>query len=93
MKHDRRRVTLCGMLLVSVPAIVTAQPAPRSLRVAILTESTEVARRASVKLFVDRLAQLGYVQGTNLSIETRHAGGVPARLPALRMTAPARPSS
>ena len=82
-EHDRRRFTLCGILLVSVPAIVTAQPAPRSPRVAILTESTEVARHASVKLFVDRLAQLGYVQGTNLSIETRHAGGVPSRLPAL----------
>lgn len=83
MRRGRRRFAACGALLMAVPAVVAAQAASRPLRVAILSESTEAARRAAWRLFVDRLRELGYVQGANLSIESRHADDVPARLPAL----------
>ena len=83
MSSERRKFALCGLLLLTLPGVATAQPANRPLRVAILTESTEAARRGPEKLFRDRLAQLGYVEGRNLVIERRYAEGVTARLPAL----------
>jgi len=83
MKRDRRRFTLCGMLLACAPAVVAAQASTRVLRVALLNETTEPARRAVWKSFVDRLAELGYVVGRNLTIEARYADGVATRLPAL----------
>ncbi|MEO8485719.1 MAG: ABC transporter substrate-binding protein [Betaproteobacteria bacterium] len=83
MKRGRRKFAAGALLLLSVPGIVAAQPANRTLRVAMLSESTEAARRVPETLFRERLAQLGYVEGRNLAIERRYANGVTARLPAL----------
>jgi putative ABC transport system substrate-binding protein len=83
MRAERRTFAFGGLLLLALPGIAMAQPASRPLRVAILTESTEAARRGPEKLFRDRLAQLGYAEGRNLVIERRYAEGVTARLPAL----------
>jgi len=80
----RRRLVVAGALAaVAAPAVAVAQPPPGPLRVAVLSESTAAARRANWKQLTDRLAELGYVPGRNLSIEARYADDVPARLPGL----------
>ena len=75
----RRRLLLAAAALACAPRRVLAQPA-RPLRVAILSESNEAARRNLWALFRDRLAQLGYVEGGTLALEWGHADDHPARL-------------
>ena len=83
MRRDRRRLLLGGAALVAAPRLASAQSADRALRLAILSEATEAARAPSWKLFFGRLAELGYVEGRNLAVESRHANGDPSRLPGL----------
>lgn len=83
MRRDRRRLVLGGAALVAAPRLASAQSADRTLRLAILSEATEAARAPSWKLFFGRLAELGYVEGRNLAVESRHANGDPSRLPGL----------
>jgi putative ABC transport system substrate-binding protein len=79
----RRRALLGAAALAFAPRVVFAQASPRVLRVAILSESTEAARRPMWALFRERLAQLGYVEGRTLALESGHANDDPARLPAI----------
>ena len=79
----RRRALGLLAALACAPRTVAAQAPPRPLRVAILSESTENARRALWALFRDRLAQLGYVEGRTLALDWRYADDRPERLPKL----------
>ena len=59
------------------------QAAQRVYRVAILDETTETALQDTWSAFRARLRALGYVEGKNVTFESRHAGGATERLPAL----------
>jgi putative ABC transport system substrate-binding protein len=74
-------VLLSAAALACAPRRVVAQARP--LRVGILSESTESARRVQWARFRERLAALGYVEGSTLVVEQRHADDVPAALPKL----------
>jgi putative tryptophan/tyrosine transport system substrate-binding protein len=69
-----RRTTLAiGSLLLSVPALLLAQSAPRQLRIGILFGDAPMPHE-EVELR-DALRELGYVEGRNLVIERRYAEG------------------
>ena len=79
----RRRALGLLAALACAPRTAAAQAPPRLLRVAILSESTETARRALWALFRERMAQLGYVEGRTLALDWRYADDRPERLPRL----------
>jgi len=83
VRRDRRRLLLGGAALVAAPRLASAQSADRALRLAILSEATEATRRQGWKTLFGRLAELGYVEGRNLAVESRHANGDPSKLPGL----------
>ncbi|MEW6687795.1 MAG: ABC transporter substrate-binding protein [Pseudomonadota bacterium] len=67
-----------------------AQPASGVLAIAILDDASEDARPELWKVFSKRLAELGYVEGKNLRVDKRYAGGVSERLGTLAAEAVAR---
>ena len=80
---DRR--TFVGAVaggLLAAPVAVLAQPATRVYRLGILFLGGGSGGR-DLAAIRTRLHDLGYVEGRNLVIETRHAGGQSERLPAL----------
>jgi putative ABC transport system substrate-binding protein len=79
----RRRVLISVAALACAPRGIAAQSPPRLLRVAILSESTETARRGLWALFRERLEQLGYVEGRTLVLDWRHADDMAEYLPKL----------
>lgn len=82
---DRRGFVAAGLAWALVPApgasrTVRAQPAPRVYRVGFVGF---VSGGRSFEVFREALADLGYVEGRNLVIETRFADGDAARLPGI----------
>jgi len=75
-------VTLAGGLLIA-PFVAKAQQTGKVYRIGfiITTASQEAVHLA--KALDDGLRELGYVEGRNVVIERRSAGGVQERLPAL----------
>ena len=71
-----------GVLLAAPPPAL-AQPAGRTLRIAILDDASEKTREPVWQAFRARMRQLGYVEGKNLVIDVRYARGATERLPAL----------
>jgi putative ABC transport system substrate-binding protein len=65
------------------PLAALAQSIGKVHRVGILSLGRVSADSPDVAAFRERLGQLGYVDGRNLSIETRSANGQPNQLPAL----------
>jgi ABC-type uncharacterized transport system substrate-binding protein len=87
---DRRRATVAiGCLGIIAPALVIAQPV-RPLRIALLDDVAEPTQRDPWRVFLKRLAELGYREGKNLSIEVRTARGVHGKLPVLATEAVAQ---
>jgi len=84
MSQVRRRQFLiaAGAVLVA-PLRVSAQPAPRVMRVAVLEDTSENTRLREWQLFRKRLQELGYAEGKNLVVVTRYARGDGQSLPAL----------
>jgi putative ABC transport system substrate-binding protein len=78
-----RRAFLCGLTgTLAAPLTAGAQPAGRAIKIGIL--STVNPRTATFfEALVQRLRELGHVEGQNLVIEFRNAEGDVARLPAL----------
>jgi putative ABC transport system substrate-binding protein len=70
---QRRTTLLIGSLLLSVPALVLAQSAPKKVRIGILFGDAPLPHE-EVELR-EGLRQLGYVEGRNLIIERRYAEG------------------
>jgi putative tryptophan/tyrosine transport system substrate-binding protein len=64
------------------PRRVSAQPTGRSYRVGWISASDSFAEPYSLA-FVQRLGELGFVEGRNLTIERRHADEKLERFPAL----------
>ena len=64
-----------------IRAVVDAQPAPR-VRIGILSAG-DVRGRPTIRVFIQRLGELGYVDGRNLTIDFRTADDKVDRLPDL----------
>jgi len=65
------------------PLTVIAQPQQKVYRVGILSPSNPASIGPLIDAFTQRLGELGYVEGKNISIERRFAEGELDRLPAL----------
>lgn len=72
-----------GLGTRSFPAFAQGKPREGVARVAVLDDAPEATRASLWAGFRKRLGELGYVEGRNLVIEQRWAGGDTARLPAL----------
>jgi len=66
----RRRVLLAAAAVASLPRLVGAQP--RQARIGWLTAQRPPSLVPYVKAFLDSLAELGFVEGKNLTIEFRY---------------------
>ncbi len=82
----RGSLALLGLAVLSGCASVSpaAQPPHKVHRIGFLVvEPPEGARAAFLAPIMDALAELGYVEGQNLAVETRFADGQEERLPSL----------
>lgn len=76
-----RRAFVAGTLAVlAAPLAAEAQPATETYRVGLLAGGLPPSHRAPL---TKALRELGYVEGQNLIIESRHAEGRPERLSSL----------
>ncbi len=85
---DRRTFleTLVGSLLAAPLAVEGQQPDGKVYRLGLLSTATAPASSdqwAAVKLVPRALRKLGYVEGQNLLVERRYAGGTLDRLPGM----------
>src|SRR5215475_6515058 len=80
-----RRVGLAVVLAVSLtaPLAAEAQQAAKIARIGVLTVNQAAAAPHLREAFLQGLRDLGYVEGRNVAIEYRDAGGKVDRLPAL----------
>lgn len=60
-----------------------AQPGAQRARIAILVDGTEGETGGGLRVFEERLRELGWVAGQNLALDFRYSDGVQDRLPAL----------
>lgn len=81
--HSRRKLLVLAVAGALAPLGALAQPSGRTLRLAILDDSSEDAQPHHWRTFLRRLGELGYAEGRNLTVEARYARGIPERLPAL----------
>jgi len=81
-RTGRRRFLLATAVLAASP-ILKAQTPARTVRIGILITGYEAASAPSWQAFRERLRELGYIEGRNLTIDTRYAKGVRKRLEAL----------
>jgi putative ABC transport system substrate-binding protein len=76
--------TLASVLvLLAVPLAIEAQQAGKLWRVGYLSSSSAERERARVAAFHQGLRELGYLEGKNIVLEPRYAGGDFDRLPEL----------
>jgi putative ABC transport system substrate-binding protein len=74
-------LALVAIGIATTPGRLAAQSGrPGPARIAILDDASEAARYQLWTAFRNRLAELGYVEGRDVSIEARFAGGNPDRL-------------
>lgn len=85
MPLNPRRSLLLGIAaLLAAPRALLAQQGAKTYRIGVLasgSKPTATNLDASTTRFVERLRELGYVEGKNLIIEWRYADGESARLP------------
>ncbi len=82
MPLDRRTFLADALAVFAVPLVAEAQPPAKVSRIGILGgTSPEVS--PVLRKFVERLRELGYVEGQNVVIEGRYYGDRIDRLPAL----------
>ena len=72
----REFIAVLGGAAVSLPLVARAQQPGKSATIGLLASSTAVAERPRRAAFVARLAELGWVEGSNLTIDYRAAEGV-----------------
>jgi len=80
MNRRKALLALCALVVASV-SDVWAQNATRVVRIGYLAGSLGDGPSVEAQAFVQGLRELGYVEGRNLVIEYRDAGGKPDRLP------------
>ena len=83
MIRRREFVTLLGGAAATWPLAARAQQASKLPTVGFLGESTPSGQRQWVAPFVQRLSELGWIEGRNVAIEYRAAEGRYDRLPAM----------
>lgn len=79
---NRRAAVQFATLALAAPAAVFAQPS-RRFRVGCVYVADEVSLKPFHDAFLDGMRQRGYVNGRNLEVHARYAGGDTGRLPAL----------
>lgn len=79
---SRRRVLVAFTAMVAMPRWAVAQLAKRSYRIGWLA-TIDSFKEPYGLAFVQRLRELGFVEGDNLSIPHRHAAGQLEKLPSL----------
>ncbi len=79
---SRRRLLLAGAAVAAAPVRIGAQQTGRTYRLGWLSAGAPRAE-AYNSAFVERLRELGFVEGRNLDIKFRNAQGVAGRLPAI----------
>ena len=70
----RRAWVLAAGAVLALPKVL-AQPAKLPRRVALLTTSTEANYETSLRAFRDGLRERGHVEGRDIAIDVRYAGG------------------
>src|SRR4030095_3786779 len=79
---DRRRFLLTSLAgAMAAPLGAEAQQPGKAYRVGVLSPKSPPP--GLFEAFQERLRELGYVEGKNIAIESRHAGGQNERLAAL----------
>jgi putative tryptophan/tyrosine transport system substrate-binding protein len=75
---DRRRFLLTLLVCaLGVPLVAEAQNLPR---IGLLSTAADPSRPIAWVPFLERLTELGYVEGRNITLERRFAAGKPERL-------------
>lgn len=78
---DRRNlITHAARALAALALPVSAQPAGRVYRIAVFDYAFVSPEHPNALAFFDELRRRGYVQGKNLIVERRDAGGSPERV-------------
>ena len=72
----RRFITLLGGAAAAWPLAVLAQTNGKLPTIGLLSASAAIAERPRRMAFVQRLGELGWVEGRNINIEDRAAEGV-----------------
>jgi len=87
---ERRQFLVAAAGLVVAPLTAQAQRAKRTYRVAAVLTTSPIAEMTGpepehplIRAFVRELRTLGYVEGENLILERRTAGGKPERYPGI----------
>ena len=78
-----RLATVVILLLVAVPLAANAQQAGKVYRIGYIQTAAPNEMEHLDKAFVEGLRELGYVEGRNIVVERRYAGGKQERLPDL----------
>jgi putative ABC transport system substrate-binding protein len=78
-----RRAFLAGCVILTVPRAVIAQPSKSVYRLGILSAAAPIQPSPNFDAFREALRGLGWIEGSNISIETRYAEGDYRRLPSL----------
>src|SRR5262245_5160328 len=79
----REFITLFGGTAASWPMAAAAQRAGKVWRIGMLDSATRELNSTNVDVFLGSLRELGYVEGQNLVVDYRSAGGRDERLPDL----------
>jgi putative tryptophan/tyrosine transport system substrate-binding protein len=80
---ERRRFVLALLAGLSWPPAAVAQPANKVWRIAYLSGASLELDQPRLAGFRQGLQELGYLEGKNVVIEEKYAGGRPDRLPGL----------
>ena len=83
MMRRREFITLIGGAAAGLPLAARAQQAPHRPLIAVLSPLSAAAAVQNIEALRLGLRELGYVEGRNITLELRFAGGVPGRLPQL----------
>src|SRR5215470_6051162 len=78
-----RGIVMLILSLLTVPLTSQAQPAAKVPRLGLLIPSSFSAVASRIEAFRHGLRTLGYVEGQNITLESRFADGQADRLPAL----------
>ena len=81
----RRTFVASSLIFASLPEIAAAQSPARVFRVGWIVATSAAASAPFLDALRKGLADLGYIEGRNLAIETRYADDVPDRVPALAL--------
>ena len=79
----RRQFLIASGALAVAPLALGQQPAGKVYRVALLSLGAPSQPNLARDAFTDALRGLGWIEGTNIVIESRYAEGDPARLPGM----------